>query len=92
MRSAVSMDMQFQNTLTVDRPALAAAAPSIVASPRDAIRAEGLVRHFAGIHAVDHVDLRIPRGEVYGFLGPNGAGKSTMVRMLCTLLAPTGGL
>jgi ABC-2 type transport system ATP-binding protein len=57
----------------------------------DAIRVEGLVRQFGDVRAVDHVDLRIPRGEIYGFLGPNGAGKSTTVRMLCTLLAPTGG-
>src|SRR5438105_15728306 len=89
--SAACMARELHDRLTVARPALAAAAPLSVGSPRDAIRAEGLVRHFAGIHAVDHVDLRIPRGEVYGFLGPNGAGKSTMVRMLCTLLAPTGG-
>src|SRR5712671_6311954 len=56
-----------------------------------AIRAEALARHFNGTRAVDNVDLRIPAGEIYGFLGPNGAGKSTTVRMLCTLLAPTGG-
>ncbi len=56
-----------------------------------AIRAEALARHFNGTLAVDNVDLRIPAGEIYGFLGPNGAGKSTTVRMLCTLLAPTGG-
>jgi ABC-2 type transport system ATP-binding protein len=56
-----------------------------------AIRADRLVRHFGGSRAVDNVDLRIPAGEIYGFLGPNGAGKSTTVRMLCTLLAPTGG-
>jgi ABC-2 type transport system ATP-binding protein len=56
-----------------------------------AIRAEGLVRQFGEARAVDEVDLRIPAGEIYGFLGPNGAGKSTTVRMLCTLLAPTGG-
>jgi ABC-2 type transport system ATP-binding protein len=49
------------------------------------------VRTFGGSRAVDGVDLRIPPGEIYGFLGPNGAGKSTMVRMLCTLLAPSGG-
>jgi ABC-2 type transport system ATP-binding protein len=61
-------------------------------SPTDyAIYADALVRHFNGNRAVDEVDLRIPRGEIYGFLGPNGAGKSTIVRMLCTLLAPTGG-
>jgi ABC-2 type transport system ATP-binding protein len=52
---------------------------------------EGLVRQFNGLTAVDHVDLEIKPGEIYGFLGPNGAGKTTTVRMLCTLLAPTGG-
>ncbi len=41
--------------------------------------------------AVDGVDLRIERGEVFGLLGPNGAGKSTTIRMLCTLLEPTSG-
>jgi len=56
-----------------------------------AIRTEGLVRDFNGFTAVDGVDLEIRRGEIYGFLGPNGAGKSTTVRVLCTLLAPTGG-
>ncbi len=56
-----------------------------------AIRAEGLVREFGANRAVDGVDLTIPAGEIYGFLGPNGAGKSTTVRMLCTLLRPTGG-
>jgi ABC-2 type transport system ATP-binding protein len=58
---------------------------------RHAICAEGLVRQFGGVRAVDGVDLRIPAGEIYGFLGPNGAGKSTTVRVLCTLLAPSGG-
>jgi ABC-2 type transport system ATP-binding protein len=57
-----------------------------------AVEAEGLERLFKGdIRAVDGVDLAVARGEVYGFLGPNGAGKSTCVRMLCTLLRPTGG-
>jgi ABC-2 type transport system ATP-binding protein len=56
-----------------------------------AIRTDGLVRTFAGVTAVDRVDLEIPRGEIYGFLGPNGAGKSTTVRVLCTLLSPSGG-
>jgi ABC-2 type transport system ATP-binding protein len=57
----------------------------------DAIRTEGLIRNFGDSCAVDRVDLRILPGEIYGFLGPNGAGKSTTVRMLCTLLAPSGG-
>ena len=57
-----------------------------------AVEATGLEREFkGGIRAVDGVDLIVERGEVYGFLGPNGAGKSTMVRMLATLLRPTGG-
>jgi ABC-2 type transport system ATP-binding protein len=56
-----------------------------------AITAEGLVRTFGEVTAVDGVDLDIREGEIYGFLGPNGAGKTTTVRMLCTLLAPTAG-
>ena len=56
-----------------------------------AITAEGLERSFDGVVAVDRIDLSIAPGEIYGFLGPNGAGKSTTVRVLCTLLAPTGG-
>ncbi len=56
-----------------------------------AIRTEQLVRRYDDFTAVDHVDLEVTRGEIYGFLGPNGAGKSTTVRMLCTLAAPTSG-
>jgi ABC-2 type transport system ATP-binding protein len=55
------------------------------------IVAEGLVRRFGSIEAVAGVDLEISPGEIFGFLGPNGAGKSTIVRMLTTLLRPTGG-
>lgn len=55
------------------------------------IVAEGLCRSFGEIEAVRGVDLSIAAGEIYGFLGPNGAGKSTTVRMLTTLLRPTGG-
>jgi ABC-2 type transport system ATP-binding protein len=56
-----------------------------------AIAATSLARSFGDVHAVTGVDLLIDEGEIYGFLGPNGAGKSTTVRMLTTLLAPTGG-
>ncbi len=57
-----------------------------------AIETERLAREFEGaIKAVDGVDLEVARGEIYGFLGPNGAGKTTTVRMLTTLLQPTGG-
>jgi len=57
-----------------------------------AIETHQLAREFeGGIKAVDGVDLEVAEGEIYGFLGPNGAGKTTTVRMLTTLLLPTGG-
>jgi ABC-2 type transport system ATP-binding protein len=57
-----------------------------------AIETQQLAREFeGGIKAVDGVDLAVAEGEIYGFLGPNGAGKTTTVRMLTTLLLPTGG-
>jgi len=56
-----------------------------------AIRARGLTKRFGALVAVDHVDLDVPRANVYGFLGPNGSGKTTTIRMLCGLLAPTEG-
>jgi ABC-2 type transport system ATP-binding protein len=55
------------------------------------VEAQGLVRRFGDIVAVDGVDLVVEQGEIFGFLGPNGAGKSTTVRMLTTLLVPTEG-
>jgi len=85
------MDMQLNTTLTIDRPSGHAVEQRSGSPTADAIRTEALVRQYGGLRAVDHVDLRVPRGEIYGFLGPNGAGKSTIVRMLCTLLAPTEG-
>jgi ABC-2 type transport system ATP-binding protein len=56
-----------------------------------AIETHGLTKRFNKFTAVDHIDLNVRRGEIYGFLGPNGAGKSTTIRMLCTLLIPTSG-
>lgn len=56
-----------------------------------AISASGLVRRFGDNVAVDGVDITVAAGEIFGFLGPNGAGKSTTVRMLTTLLSPSGG-
>src|SRR6187402_3309217 len=56
-----------------------------------AIVVEGLERSFGEVHAVQGIDLEVAEGEIYGFLGPNGAGKTTTVRMLTTLLLPTGG-
>ena len=56
-----------------------------------AVRAEGLVKNFGELRAVDHVDLEVRRGQVFGVLGPNGAGKTTMLKMLATLLPIDGG-
>ena len=60
--------------------------------PEAAIETRGLERTFDGdVKAVQGVDLEVAEGEIYAFLGPNGAGKTTTVRMLTTLLRPTGG-
>jgi ABC-2 type transport system ATP-binding protein len=56
-----------------------------------AVEVEGLVKNFGSFTAVDHVSLKVKRGEIFGFLGPNGAGKSTTIRMLCGILSPTSG-
>ncbi len=56
-----------------------------------AVKVEQLTRAFGDFVAVDHIDLEVKKGEIYGFLGPNGAGKSTTIKMLCGLLLPSGG-
>jgi ABC-2 type transport system ATP-binding protein len=56
-----------------------------------AVEIRELVKRFGDFVAVDHVSLTVGKGEIFGFLGPNGAGKSTTIRILCGLLAPTGG-
>src|SRR5256886_11238633 len=72
-------------------PLVEASVPRQNAGHLPAITTDGLIRSFDGVNAVDGLDLQIHQGEIYGFLGPNGAGKSTTVRVLCTLLAPSGG-
>jgi len=57
----------------------------------DIIVAEGLVKKYGAVVALDGLDLRVPEGTVYGLLGPNGAGKTTAVRILTTLLEPDAG-
>lgn len=56
-----------------------------------AIQAEGLVRDFGPVRALDHLSLEVPAGIVFGFLGPNGAGKTTAIRAFLGLVEPTAG-
>ncbi|AJP48124.1 multidrug ABC transporter ATP-binding protein [Rugosibacter aromaticivorans] len=58
---------------------------------RLAIKTSELTRQFGHLTAVDHIELRVPYGEIFGLLGANGAGKSTVIKMLTTLLSPTSG-
>lgn len=55
------------------------------------IQTEGLTKKYRGRYAVDHLNLEIAKGDIYGFLGPNGAGKTTTIRMLLGLIQPTSG-
>ncbi len=67
-----------------------------VAPPADdeapPVRARGLVKRYDEVVAVDHIDLNVRAGDVYGFLGPNGAGKTTTLRMALGLITPTEGM
>ncbi|TFG27402.1 ABC transporter ATP-binding protein [Candidatus Thorarchaeota archaeon] len=57
----------------------------------DEVVISGLTKNFGDLCAVDHIELNVPKGSIYGLLGPNGAGKSTTIRLLCTLLKPNDG-
>jgi ABC-2 type transport system ATP-binding protein len=75
--------------VTLAGSALLTAEPT---EPDLAIATSGLAMRFRGGQlAVDHIDLAVPPGSVYGFLGPNGSGKTTTIRMLLGLVHPTGG-
>ncbi len=69
--------------------------PDARAAPSDSgelvIDVHGLTKRFGGRVIVDHFDMRVHRGRIYGFLGPNGSGKTTTIRMLCGLLTPDEG-
>ncbi|MDP9345176.1 MAG: ABC transporter ATP-binding protein [Actinomycetota bacterium] len=62
-----------------------------MASSPPPVQARGLVKVYGDVTAVDHVDLTVEAGDVYGYLGPNGAGKTTVLRMLLGLITPTAG-
>jgi ABC-2 type transport system ATP-binding protein len=55
------------------------------------IEANGLVKDFSSVRALDDISLKVGRGEIFGFFGPNGAGKTTCIRVLCGLTPPTQG-
>lgn len=55
------------------------------------ILTNGLTKRFGDVLAVNHVNLQVDTGEIFGLLGPNGSGKTTMVRMLCGLMSPSDG-
>ena len=56
-----------------------------------ALRVSALVKHYAGVHAVDQVSFEVAHGEIVGLLGPNGAGKTTTLNMILGVLEPTAG-
>ena len=55
------------------------------------IDVEGLTKRYGERTVVDHLSMKVERGEIYGFLGPNGSGKTTSIRMMCGLLTPDEG-
>ena len=57
----------------------------------DMLQLTGIVKRYGDFVAVNGLDLRVPRGEIFGFLGPNGAGKTTTIRMIAGVLEPTEG-
>jgi len=56
-----------------------------------AVEVSDITKKYGDFTAVDHISFAVPEGEIFGSLGPNGAGKTTLIRMLTTLLPPTGG-
>ena len=56
-----------------------------------AIQVRGVAKHYGALHAVDGIDLKVRRGEIFGLIGHNGAGKSTLFKMMLGLIAPSAG-
>src|SRR4051794_32445713 len=73
-------------------PLIAApAAPQIGTLSNEAIVTEGLTKRYGALTALDHLNLTLNKGDVFGFIGPNGAGKSTTMKILAGLLTPSEG-
>src|SRR5580700_8981029 len=65
--------------------------PAAASSVSNAVETRLLTRRYGSLVAVNHLNFSCPHGVIFGLLGPNGAGKSTLIKMLTTLLPPTGG-
>lgn len=74
-----------------ERPSTPSTRKTTTAAAEQAIVIADLVKRFDDVTAVNHLNLTIHKGEMFGLLGPNGAGKTTTIRMLCGLLAPNSG-
>src|SRR3984885_9730135 len=72
-------------------PQVDGTAISSAPNPESAVEVTALQKRYGDFEAVRGVSFEIHEGETFGFLGPNGAGKSTTIKMLCTLVDPTGG-
>ncbi len=57
----------------------------------NAIEIRNLSKSFRGMYAVDHLNMTVPKGAIYGFIGENGSGKSTTEKLICGHLVPDGG-
>jgi ABC-2 type transport system ATP-binding protein len=89
IQSELALDTQKEPRMALT---FAPTAPAPTASTSDlAIETRDLSKHYDKHIAVDHLNLEVRQGEVYGFLGPNGAGKTTTLRMLLGLIQPTSG-
>ena len=55
------------------------------------LKIDGLTKYYGRFLALDHLDLEIEKGEIFGFVGPNGAGKTTTMKIVCGLLNPSSG-
>lgn len=76
------------NSAATGAPATPAPPP---AGEPPVIDVRGLTKRYGDRTVVDHFDMQVPKGRIYGFLGPNGSGKTTTIRMLCGLLTPDEG-
>jgi ABC-2 type transport system ATP-binding protein len=74
-----------------DSISLASAPVTHLDKPEIVLNTQGLSRSFGKVRAVDHLDMNVAKGQIYGFLGVNGAGKTTTIRMLMGIIQPDNG-